>query len=533
MYEKEFDRFGDILKVDNFQKVCLNEYVDYLDTVIKFKGTKEDILLIYEKYKDSILKMVLGSDKLKDRIMTEEGLTIRHDKELEDTVNIPEITENIFERTGRLNAFEERFRNIILLEIAKLINCYGMEELNSNQDRISKEIRLGIFDAKTDIYLPESELEKIQQRINLDEAFGEESIPYIENYELLKKRIQSLREFTRIPEEMQQLDDIIHQLNAVEIMKGQKGNGMLALLKQCYSDYEKINRQMLLARLNTADKKIIDNPNDESLLLLHFIPGFDKESDITQAEFFNTATYEWVRTSIEAKYGRKYNPELDSEEASEMMRDYMDSRKNPFDLTSRIPLKNRYTNSFFHNVITAPHTNLSCSIAKIGALHPHLDRKIAIGFSIVPINAIKTINKGYNNALDRFSFERNSVAIPEVLEHIKKGGTNETLVDWTQLQPAYIMVVKDTEKLSEELLVKAEEYSSTSGLPIQIYDAYEIEKRKKNPELSTENQVIEGAYSTSDLAPFVQTKSKGNLLQIIKSMLKAKELGGIQNEHNI
>ena len=70
-----------------------------------------------------------------------------------------------------------------------------MQELTENPDKISKEIRLGIFDAKTNVYLPKPELEKIEKRIKISEIFGEESIPYIENYELLKERIQSLKDF--------------------------------------------------------------------------------------------------------------------------------------------------------------------------------------------------------------------------------------------------------------------------------------------------------------------------------------------------
>lgn len=526
MYEKEFDSFGSIIKVDNFQEVCLDEYDDYLDTVIEFKGTKEDMLLIYKKYKDSILKMVLNSDKLKDKIMIEEKRTIRHDKDLEDVANIPEIVENIFEKTANLNCFEERTRNLILLEVAKLINFYGMTELTQNQHRISKEIELGIFSAKTDRYIRKNKLETIKKRIDIDEIFGEESIPYIENFDLLKERIKSLRDFSKIPEEIQQLEDMINQLNLIDEMIEQKNNGVLTLLKQCYSNYERINREMLLNRINTADGKIIDNPNDEELLLLHFLPDFNTKTDYMQDEYFQKSVDEWVKNAIEAKYGRAYNPEIDSEEAGEMYKKYKASKENPFDLSLRIPLKNRYTNSSFYNVITAPHTNLSCSIGKVGSLNPHLDRKIAIGFSLFPINAIKTINKGYNNALDSFSFEQNSVPLPEVLEHIEDGGTNETLVDWTQIKSAYILIVKDNEEISEDLLMKAEEYSNISGLPIQIYDSYEIKRRKDNPQL---NQGIEGAYNVSDLSLFAQTKSKGNLLQVINMMKnKSQEMGDIQ-----
>lgn len=541
MYEKEFYQFGSIIQVDNFQEECLQEYDNYLETVIEFKGTKEDIGIIFEKYKDSICRMILTSDKLKDRIMAEERFLVRHDKEFEKTVDISKITDDILNRKDSLNHFEERARIITLLEVANLINCYGMEELEANQEKIKNEIRLGIFEAKTDRYLPKDKLEEIKQRMNIDEVYGAEAIPYIENFELLKKRVQFLRDFTNVPEEIQQLDYLMQQLTIVDTMKVHEDTGMPDLLKQCYSDYEQMNRKMLLSRLNSGDRSVIDDPNDESLLLLHFIPEFNKDDnnnesnksfDVSQDEFFHEVVAESIKADIKNKYHREYDPKIDSEEAKKMMESFIESRKKPYDLKLRIPLKNRYTNRSLQKVITSPQTNLSCSIARVGALHPHLDRKIAIGLSRVPISAIKTINKGYNGELDRFSFERNSVSFPEVLEHIDKGGTNETLVDWTQVEPAYIMVVKDTELMPIDLLRKAKEYSDMSGLPLKIYDAYEIEKRKNNSIVNDQNQEIEGAYSISDLGMFAQTKSQGDLIRKCKEIIASKEIGGTQNENN-
>ena len=541
MYEKEFYQFGSIIQVDNFQEECLQEYDNYLETVIEFKGTKEDIGIIFEKYKDSICRMILTSDKLKDRIMAEERFLVRHDKEFEKTVDISKITDDILNRKDSLNHFEERARIITLLEVANLINCYGMEELEANQEKIKNEIRLGIFEAKTDRYLPKDKLEEIKQRMNIDEVYGAEAIPYIENFELLKKRVQFLRDFTNVPEEIQQLDYLMQQLTIVDTMKVHEDTGMPDLLKQCYSDYEQMNRKMLLSRLNSGDRSVIDDPNDESLLLLHFIPEFNKDDnnnesnksfDVSQDEFFHEVVAESIKADIKNKYHREYDPKIDSEEAKKMMESFIESRKKPYDLKLRIPLKNRYTNRSLQKVITAPQTNLSCSIARVGALHPHLDRKIAIGLSRVPISAIKTINKGYNGELDRFSFERNSVSFPEVLEHIDKGGTNETLVDWTQVEPAYIMVVKDTELMPIDLLRKAKEYSDMSGLPLKIYDEYEKEKRKNNSIVNDQNQEIEGAYSISDLGMFAQTKSQGDLIRKCKEIIASKEIGGTQNENN-
>jgi len=504
-YEEKISNFEEFVQTDNLKEVYLPRY---LDVIIFFKGTREDILAIYTKYKDIILNMILHSDTLKDLIMMDDQGYIRHDKQLEEVVNLQEITvDNIFQRNRNHNSFEENARIIILLEIAKLINFYGMKKLLEDPDRISKEIRLGIFAAKTDSYFPKDKLEQIDRRINLSESFGEEAIPYIENFELLKHRIQALKNFSEIPEEIHQIDELFQKIRTVEIMMQQHDSSMLDLLKQCYSDYESLNREMLLARLNGSD---------ENLLLLHFIPDFSNDFDRTQSEFFDIFLSTNIIKYIEFKYGREYDPENDYKEAKELQANYLASRKNPFRFDLRIPISNRYVNSSLCYVITSLHTNLSCSIGKKGSLFPHLNRKIAIGFSQIPITAIKTINTGYNNSLDRFSFEENSVPLPEVLEYIEKGGTNETLIDWTQIKPSYILIIKDTEEISEELLKIAEEYSNINGgLPIRIYEADRIQET-----ISKECEPIEGSYNASNLAPFTKIRTTTGIVKRILNIFK-------------
>ncbi len=532
MYEKEFEKFGNIIQIDNLQKK-IKKYIWYIDTIIDFKNSKEELVLIYEKYKDDILKMIINSDEIKDKIMIDENGVIRHDKDFEREIDISKVSGNIFQKPDNLNYYEYRARIIILLEIAKLINNYGIKELNTNQDIISKEIRLGIFSAKTDRYVTKDELEKIKHRIELYDAFGSEAIPYIENYDLLKNRIKLLKDFTKIPEEIESLDLLTEKLQIVDTMIEKKDKKVVSLIKQCFSDYERINREMIISRIKASKQKVINNPYDNELLLLHFIPDFKEGSDLDKSDYFdNEAIDDYLKRYIEEKYDRKYNSEIDEEEVSELLWEYFDSRKKTFELSSRFPLKNKYTNDSLYSVITKPFTNLSCSIGKPGNINSHLNRKIALGISIVPINAIKTINTGYNNELDRFSFEKNSVALPEVLNYIKKGGTNETLVDWTQVEFSYILVVKETEKLEEEILKKAEELSSESGLPICVYDSYEMEKQISNPDLNRNKKEIQGAYCASDLGIFTKYESKSDIEKLVEDMLVNEEIGGTKDEQS-
>ena len=313
----------------------------------------------------------------------------------------------------------------------------------------------------------------------------------------------------------------------------QKNPQAIPLLKGCYSGYEKINRKVLFSRLSFPENRVINNPNDDRLLLLHFIPDYSEACDVEQDKFFESVIVDCIKEYIEKKHGRKFDDQIDHEEASDMLAAFYDSRQNLFDLKNRIPIKNRYTNYSFYDVITAPHTNLSCSVSKIGALHPHLNRKIAIGIINPPLSAIKTINVGYNNELDRFSFEKNSAPIPDVLKHIDEGGTNETLVDWTQIEGAYIMVIKDTPKISKALLKQAKAYSKITGLPLRIYDSYEIEKRKGASTLGNGHNPIKGSYTLNDLIPFAKSSLKTlPLKKIIQSIAKGI-IGRVYDEYDL
>ena len=147
---EDFDAFKEIVQDDDFECSCIRDYEGYLDTVLEFKGTKEDVRLIFEKYKPYLLRMIRNSDELKDKIMREDRFTIRHDLDFEKSANLSKVSEDLLNKDDGLSIFEERARVILILEVAKLINYYGMDELINNQDRISKEIALRILSAKTD-----------------------------------------------------------------------------------------------------------------------------------------------------------------------------------------------------------------------------------------------------------------------------------------------------------------------------------------------------------------------------------------------
>lgn len=474
---EEEKRFCDILGLDVEDIFENNSYWGYLtpDIIEDFNASRKDIIFVLSQYKSDIIHMISNNQFLQDEILKEAPKRrIRHDKSLKQTIDFSKVLDSIFSEGKSLNDFEKRAKVVILTEIVKLINFYGMRKLKEDKEKIVEEIRLGIFEAKTNKYLSEEDKIKIENRKRISDVFGIEAIPYIENYELLKKRIFILKDFSRDEKEIEELGKIIKILDKIDKMMLKRKDGkILYFLKQAYHSYERINRKMILNRLYKGNSDNVDKDIGD-LLLLHFIPEFDDERDFMQKEHQQEVLISSIQEEIEKKYGRKYDSRLDIEEVIEKYQSYEESKKNPYDFKSRIPLKNSYTNESLYKVITVPTTNLSCLLTQIGHVKSHLNRMIALGLENIPIGAIKTINSDYNDELDIFSFEQNSAPLPEIIEQIEKGKICEILIDWTQIEASYILIIKNSKTLPKALLEKVQKYHRESGLPVRIYD---VERR--------------------------------------------------------
>ena len=524
---EEEKRFCDILGLDVKDIFENNSYWGYLtpDIIRNFNASRKDIIFVLSQYKLDIIHMISNNQFLQDEILKEAPKRrIRHDKSLKQTIDFSKVLDSIFSEGKSLNDFEKRAKVVILTEIVKLINFYGMRKLKEVKEKIVEEIRLGIFEAKTNKHLSEEDKIKNKNRKRISDVFGIETIPYIENYELLKKRIFILKDFSQDKKEIEELGKIIKTLDKIDKMMLKRKDGkILNFLKQAYDSYERINRKMILNRLYKGISDNIDKDKGD-LLLLHFIPEFDDERDFMQKEHQQEVLISSIQEEIEKKYGRKYDSRLDIEEVIEKYQSYEESKKNPYDFKSRIPLKNSYTNESLYKVITVPTTNLSCLLTQIGYVKSHLNRMIAIGLEKIPIGAIKTINSDYNDELDIFSFEQNSVPLPEIIEQIEKGKICEILIDWTQVKASYILIIKNSKTLPKALLEKVQKYHTESGLPVRIYDV----ERRNISECSTESlqNLIPGKPVKQNKLEYI----KGYKIDEKKAMDNAKKKAKITHE---
>ena len=255
------------------------------------------------------------------------------------------------------------------------------------------------------------------------------------------------------------------------------------LLEQVYASYDKINILTLKHNMSESIPPVIDKPTGE-LLMLHFIQDgseivYDKEmNSFLQEEILLAAK----RIISEAK-GQPYNEETDYKILQEILKQYQASRENPADLGSRIPLRCKYIGKSagftYSQVITKPTTLLSVSISAPENINAHLDRRIAIGFlpNDIPVEAIVSTSKRFNSEKDRIEFSRGKYSIAEMMKYSsEENNTNETLVDWTQIKPGYILVVKDKEILEEDILARAEQLAKQNNLPLVVYDSYAIKQ---------------------------------------------------------
>ncbi len=538
MYEKEFDRFGYILGENDLIETCMgspdyNGYGGYIDTIISFDGTKEDLVDISSQYSEMFKEIAASDISFRDKILTDEQGRARHDLELSDTVDFDKVISSLSNDNIELNEYELRAKKFMLLESARLLETYGADALAFDEARVRKEVRLGAYPEMYSPYASDETKEKYTKRIELADTYGEACVNYIENYELLKTRVNVLLE-TATPEERQALQSVLTNFANIDQMLASKSGDIYPHLKQAFDTYELANRTMLEARLNKDGAETINNPEDGRLMIVHFVPDHNNQHDQRQNEHFETEINNWIHETIEAKYGRPFDESLDAAEAQDLREQYIYSRENPCDLDSRIPLKCRYTKHLGTDVITKPTTSLSCSIASVDAMKPHLGRNIAIGFSEVPADAIHSVNRGYNNALDEFDFERNSVPFTEALEGTKNGRTNETLLDWSKVKPSYIMVMKNGEEIDPDTLATAKRYAEDLGLPLKIFDAYELERAKSAPTIE-DDAPIEGAFSSKEFAEFAYAPHEPTMMDKVKSFFRNHFIkkGGPENEQRV
>lgn len=480
------------------------KYSPYVETVCEFEGSKESLLEVLQIYKDVIKDYLLSSQYHKDVIMQENRLH-RHDLELTDEVDLDAVIEAIFNGT-ELEGFQERAKDVILLETMNLCNTYGMNMLRENSTTIRKEVAYGIYWMKTDPSRnlinerkdpkePNAHSERnFEELMRLGDKYGSKSLPYIEYLELLQKRSTSLLEVapSAVKEELQTLTETIAKV--IEAKNNPESTLEIdtEMLQGLYESYNKINHITLKSLMSNELPHIIDSPTGQ-LLMLHFIQdssntSFDREMN----EFFEQEAIITAKKMISEETGRPYDEKLDGTRFKEILDRYHRSRQNPFDLESRLPLRCIYSGESggtgFADVTTKPTTLLSVSITTPEDLNSHLDRRIAIGFlpEDIPLDAIAATSKRFNSEKDRVTFESGSYPISEIMQYGRAHqNTNETLVDWTKIKPSYILVVKDKEMLEPDILARAHELEEQNNLPIVIYDKYAIQRKKLENEKST------------------------------------------------
>lgn len=470
-------------------------YQYYVETACEFQGTKEELIEIIKAYGQELKEYILTNQNLVDVIMQKDRIN-RHDLNISDEVNFDKVLQSLFENQ-ELTGYEERAQHVLLLEAMNMYNTYGLEELRTNKEIIKKELDYGIYYMKTDpnrnlISEREDKPEvnahserNFEEIMRLGDKYGKDTLPYIQNLELLQKRIDSLINIIA-PEVQEDAVALYETVSKIIEAKNDPQSTLtidVDLLEQVYASYDKINILTLKHNMSESIPPVIDKPTGE-LLMLHFIQDgseivYDKEmNSFLQEEILLAAK----RIISEAK-GQPYNEETDYKILQEILKQYQASRENPADLGSRIPLRCKYIGKSagftYSQVITKPTTLLSVSISAPENINAHLDRRIAIGFlpNDIPVEAIVSTSKRFNSEKDRIEFSRGKYSIAEMMKYSsEENNTNETLVDWTQIKPGYILVVKDKEILEENILARAEQLAKQNNLPLVVYDSYAIKQ---------------------------------------------------------
>ena len=487
-------------------------YNYYLETVCEYDGTKEQLLEIIKVYKDELIGYLSTDTKMSEVILQEDRIH-RHDLDINEEIDFNKVLNSLFSQQ-ELNHFEERAQHILLLEAMNMYNTYGMDQLNSNQELIKKEILYGVYKMKTDpnrnLVDERADVSEQNQHSNKDYAeimrlgdkYGKETLPYIEHLELLQKRVSSLIDIVE-PSMQASVISLSETVTKIIAAKNNPDSSLeinVELLESLYSTYDKINYLTLKHHMAERVPETIDKPTGE-LLMLHFVQDGDEINfDRDMNNFLQEEIVLAAKKMISETTGLPYNEETDYQILQDILKQYQESRDNPANLESRIPLRCKYFGKSGGNglaqVITKPTTLLSVSIAAPENVKPHLNRRVAIGFlpKDIPVESIASTSKRFNSEKDRIDFAKGKYSIADMIAYSKnENNTNETLVDWTQLKPSYILVVKDKELLEPEILARATTLAEKNSLPLVIFDSYAIKQNTSG----NSNYMNENSNSTS------------------------------------
>jgi hypothetical protein len=333
-----------------------------------------------------------------------------------------------------------------------------------------------------------------EEIMRLGDKYGKETLPYIENLELLQKRIDSLINIVA-PEVQNDAFELYNVVSKIIQAKNDPFSTMpidVEILEHVYTSYNKINILTLKHNMSENVPPVIDKPTGE-LLMLHFIQdGNEGTHDREMNEFLQEEIVLTAKKIISETKGLPYSEETDYDLLQEILKQYQASRENPADLESRIPLRSKYIGEsagfLYSQVITKPTTLLSVSVSTPENIKAHLARRIAIGFlpKDIPIESVISTSKRFNSEKDRIEFVRGKQSIAELMAYSREeNNTNETLVDWTKIKPGYILVVKDKELIEEDILARAQQLAKQNDLPLVIYDSYAIKKNTNSNYMNT------------------------------------------------
>ena len=188
------------------ETILQGNYPDsYVNAMLSFNGDKNDIREVLGMYQDELKELFRTNFSIRHDIMYD-GDAHRHDLDMEDELDLDEIIEAIYEDKD-LDGFKGRAKVAMVSNLMTLINIYGMDTLRNNPSLVKEEIEFGIFSLKS-----KGEEQDYEEIRRIGKKYGKDSIVYMQNLEVLQKRIDSL--FDVASEEM--LPELSSLYGAVE-----------------------------------------------------------------------------------------------------------------------------------------------------------------------------------------------------------------------------------------------------------------------------------------------------------------------------
>lgn len=435
------------------------KFSDYLDMLCNTDIVPlEKIIKFLVDHESSLLTSFKNNNPIKDMLLFD-GKYIRRDKE---SILDDEYFLNIFNKIK--NKIIDDSTLPILIDIVNIIYIYGYENPKIDDMLLSNVYNEANKDNIHDVIVNAEEKSGLSLKYkSWFDRFGDKLLPYINDFDLLKERIEKLKDYINVND----LYDTC--LKAIKYKENSEMPSQedIDKINSMFDKYYEINNYLLIKLVETNECFFVHFVQSEEISYTYEngeVVEKTSKNDSEESKYNNNQNsfmlYEFLKL-IKLKFKEETGQEFDNTNKEHVkylekkLEDYSNLRNNYPLSRIDIPLEEQY---HFKRYARAASSRVSTSLIYINNPYPHLDRKVGLVLEPLEESAILSTSMGYTSQKDEPDFQNDGASFEEMVTYGVPYGTNEVAMDINKCKVSYVILLSDEPKYVKRAETLAESY---------------------------------------------------------------------------